>query len=62
MDIVDSYARFHTFLDDLVAVTAADVQRVAQTYLIENNRSVGWFVPIDNTQDEVRSTETTPDD
>jgi zinc protease len=62
MDIVDSYARFHTFLDDLAAVTAADVQRVAQSYLIENNRTVGWFVPTENTQDEVRSTETMPDD
>jgi zinc protease len=45
MEMVDSYARFHTFLDDLAAVTAADVQRVAQTYLVETQRSVGWFVP-----------------
>jgi zinc protease len=45
MDMVDSYTRFATFLDDLAAVTAADVQRVAQTYLAETNRSVGWFVP-----------------
>jgi len=47
MDIVDSYTRFNTFLDDLLAVTAADVLRVAQTYLVENNRSVGWFVPVE---------------
>lgn len=45
MEMVDSYTRFATFLDDLAAVTAADVQRVAQTYLAETNRSVGWFVP-----------------
>jgi zinc protease len=45
MDMVDSYTRFATFLDDLAAVTAANVQRVAQTYLAETNRSVGWFVP-----------------
>jgi zinc protease len=45
MEMVDSYTRFHTFLDDLAAVTAADVQRVAQTYLVETQRSVGWFVP-----------------
>jgi zinc protease len=62
MEIVDSYARFHTFLDDLAAVTIADVQRVAQSYLIENNRTVGWFAPIENTQDAELSTETMPDD
>jgi zinc protease len=45
MEMVDSYTRFHTFLDDLTTVTADDVQRVAQTYLIETNRAVGWFVP-----------------
>ena len=45
MEMVDSYTRFYTFLDHLAAVTAADVQRVAQTYLVETNRSVGWFVP-----------------
>lgn len=45
MDMVDSYTRFDSFLDDLATVTAADVQRVAQTYLVERNCSVGWFVP-----------------
>jgi zinc protease len=45
MDMVDSYTRFHTFLDDLMTVGAADVQRVAQSYLVETNRTVGWFVP-----------------
>lgn len=62
MDMVDSYTRFHTFLDDLVAVSAADVQRVAQTYLIETNRSVGWFVPTENTQHDARKTEYTAND
>ena len=45
MDMVDSYTRFHTFLDDLMTVSTADVQRVAQSYLVETNRTVGWFVP-----------------
>ena len=62
MDIVISYERFYTFLDDLVTVTAADVQRVAQTYLIETNRTVGWFVPTENIERTVRSTENTTDD
>lgn len=50
MEMVDSYRRFHTFLDDLAAVTAEDVQRVAQTYLVETNRTVGWFVPTEPTE------------
>jgi zinc protease len=45
MEMVDSYTRFASFLDDLATVTAADVQRVAQTYLVDTNRSVAWFVP-----------------
>ena len=45
MEMVDNYERFHSFLDDLTTVTADDVQRVAQTYLTETNRAVGWFVP-----------------
>ncbi|GAB4526703.1 MAG: hypothetical protein Kow0063_01180 [Anaerolineae bacterium] len=62
MEVVDSYTRFHTFLDDLAAVTAADVQRVAQTYLTETNRSVGWFVPTDDTQHTTRSMENQEDE
>ncbi len=31
--------------DRLRAVTAEDVQRVARTYLVENNRTVGTFIP-----------------
>jgi len=44
-EMVDNYTRFATFLDDLAAVSAADVQRVAQAYFVETNRTVGWFVP-----------------
>jgi zinc protease len=44
-EMVDTYTRFATFLDDLAAVSAADIRRVAQAYFIETNRTVGWFVP-----------------
>lgn len=33
------------FLDNLAAVTAADVQRVAQAYFGRENRVVGWYTP-----------------
>jgi zinc protease len=33
------------FIDQIAAVTTADVQRVAQTYLAATNRTVGWFEP-----------------
>lgn len=36
----------NAYLDRLAAVTAEDVQRVAQTYLTEMNRTVGWYVPL----------------
>lgn len=44
-EMLDSHERFGRILDELSAVTAADVQRVAQTYLIEDNRTVGYFIP-----------------
>jgi len=44
-DVVASLDWFQGYLDSLEAVTAEDVQRVAQTYLSVNNRTVGWYVP-----------------
>jgi len=45
LEIVASHTMYGEFLDRLAAVTADDVQRVAATYLVETNRTVGWFVP-----------------
>lgn len=36
---------YPTYLDRIGRVTSDDVQRVAQTYLIEEARTVGWYVP-----------------
>ncbi|MDQ7041295.1 MAG: pitrilysin family protein [Rhodothermus sp.] len=36
---------YATYLDRIARVTPDDVQRVAQTYLIEAARTVGWYVP-----------------
>lgn len=46
-ETLDSYQRVETLLDELASVTADDVRRVAQTYLIERRRSVGYFIPDD---------------
>lgn len=40
-----SWQHLVRYLDLLDQVTPADVQRVAQTYLKTDNRTVGWFVP-----------------
>ena len=37
---------YFLFRDALEKTTAADVQRVAQKYLVRNNRTVGLFIPI----------------
>jgi len=39
---------FLNYVDDVKAVTAADVQRVAATYLVPDHATVGWFVPTAN--------------
>jgi zinc protease len=45
MEIVDSYKRADSVVEEIEAVTAADVQRVAATYLKKSNRTVGWLLP-----------------
>jgi zinc protease len=46
MDLVaGDPAAWETFPAALQAVTAEDIQRVADEYLTERNLSVGWFVP-----------------
>jgi zinc protease len=47
-EVLDSYRRLDTLIDSLSAVTAGDVQRVAQTYLTERNRTVGHFIPVED--------------
>ncbi len=46
MEMLGNWRQFDTLAENIAAVTAADVQRVAQTYLIPTNRTVGWFEPI----------------
>ncbi len=42
--IFADYGWFATYLDGIEAVTAEDVQRVAQTYLARSNRTTGWYL------------------
>jgi len=44
-EIVASTEWFDGYLDSLAAVTAEDVQRVAQKYLAKSKGTVGWYVP-----------------
>jgi zinc protease len=44
-EMLDSYRRVETLLDELSAVQAEDVRRVAQQYLTERRRTVGHFIP-----------------
>jgi zinc protease len=45
LDVVASWRMYESFLENLENVTKDDVQRVAQKYLGESNRTIGWFVP-----------------
>lgn len=51
-EVLDSYRRVDSLQEELAAVTAADVQRVAQQYLTERRRVVGLFLP---TNEEVEA-------
>ncbi len=44
-EILDDYTWFTDYLTKLEQVTIADVQRVAQKYLVNSNRVVGHYVP-----------------
>jgi len=50
LEMVDTYEREQRLLDEIALVTPDDVQRVAATYLVADNRTVGWVVPGDAAQ------------
>jgi zinc protease len=43
---VGDWTLYATYLDAVAKVTPADVQRVAKTYLNEDQSTTGWFVPV----------------
>ncbi len=38
------YSWYLHYLENIIAVTSEDIQRVAQTYLNSSNRTVGWYI------------------
>ena len=48
-EVFADYTWFENYIANLSAVTVEDVQRVAQKYLKRSNRTVGWYVPVNNT-------------
>lgn len=51
-EVLDSFRRLDSLLDELTAVTPDDVRRVAQRYLTERRRVVGHFIPSEEPQDD----------
>lgn len=45
---VGDWSLYVTLEDKIKAVTPADVQRVAQKYFVEDQSTVGWFIPTEN--------------
>ncbi len=45
METIDSYESYGRMIERLERVTPEDLQRVAQQYLPESNRTVGWLIP-----------------
>lgn len=43
---VGDWTLYQRFAEQIAKVTPADVQRVAQTYLNEDQSTTGWFVPV----------------
>jgi zinc protease len=48
--VVGDYRWYEMVLDQLSAVTLADLARVCQAYLHKRNRTVGWYEPEENSQ------------
>jgi len=47
MEIIDHAARVDTLADELARVTPEDVQRIVRTWLVADQRTVGWQQPDD---------------
>lgn len=57
-EVVTGWQEYVEFPRHVEAVTAADIQRVVNTYFIEDARTVGWFIPKLDEEDLVELPET----
>src|SRR5439155_6398930 len=46
-DAIKDWRYLTTYLDHVRKVTKADIQRAANQYFTADNRTVGWFVPVE---------------
>lgn len=53
--VVGDYRWFETVLDRLQSVTLGDIERARRTYLRKSNRTVGWYEPTANGNEEAAS-------
>lgn len=44
-EVMDTYAYLNTYIEQIQQVTPDAIQRVAQTYFAEANRTIGWSFP-----------------
>jgi hypothetical protein len=42
---IGDWTLFASEMERVAAVTRADLERVCQTYLVDRNLTVGWFIP-----------------
>ncbi len=49
---LSSYTWYENYLDHLAAVTLEDVRQAAQRYLRRSQRTVGWFIPVQDVVQE----------
>jgi len=56
---IGDWTFYTTYLDRLSSVTKEDVRRVAETYLVEDQSTTGWFVPVSKADDAGDSPDST---
>ncbi|MBD3324121.1 hypothetical protein GF339_06025 [candidate division KSB3 bacterium] len=49
--LLHTHEYIQTYIDQIEGITPADIMRVAQTYLVEENRTVGWSLPATPSQE-----------
>lgn len=52
LESISTADMYDTALQKLAEVTPEEVRRVARTYLTEKNRTVGWFIPTEEEEEQ----------